>query len=194
MCLTDRIFLPHCSMNLDVTCILLLPNILHKKVSLIYFFQVLYAQSFQAVKQSYETKVVGYCTIFQTFSFLFLFLFFFFFFFCRTMLSVGQRDSSWCEQWAIKLQVKVRSAVTAHNNTCFGAYKFLFRGPSTRKPVSVFCDDGQGVCDEQNDLFYSTGPQGSWQQSQQQRREGQSVLKHTHTHTQTRLMDRDSRN
>ena len=101
MCLTDRIFLPHCSMNLDVTCILLLPNILHKKVSQIYFFQVLYTQSFQVVKQSYETKVVGYCTIFQTFflssfflSFFFFFALFFFFFFCRTMLSVGQRDSS----------------------------------------------------------------------------------------------------
>ena len=68
MCLTDRIFIPHCSMNLDVTCILLLPNILHKKVSQIYFFfQVLYTQSSQVVKQSYETKVVGYCTIFQTF-------------------------------------------------------------------------------------------------------------------------------
>ena len=87
-----------------------------------------------------------------------LFFFFSFFLFCRTMLSVGQRDSSWCEQWATKLQVKVRSAVTAHTNACFGAYKFLFRGPSTRKPVSVICDDGQGVCDEKDDLFYSTGP------------------------------------
>ena len=154
MRLTDRIFLPHCSMNLDVTCILLLPNILHKKVSQIYFFQVLYSSS-EAVLWDESSRL-----LYDISDFFFPFFFFFslFFFFCRTMLSVGQRDSSWCEQWAIKLQVKVRSAVTAHTNAYFGAYNFLFRGPATRKPVSVICDDGQGVCDEKDDLFYSTGP------------------------------------
>ena len=48
MYLTDGIFLQthvifceYCSMNLDVTCTLLLLNILNKKVSQIYFFEVL---------------------------------------------------------------------------------------------------------------------------------------------------------
>ena len=53
-------------MNLDITCILLLLNILNKKGSQIYFFEVLNPQFSQVLMQSHDTKVVGYC-IFQTF-------------------------------------------------------------------------------------------------------------------------------
>ena len=52
-------------MNLDVTSILLLLNTLKKKVSLIYFFEVLDTQSSQILAQSHDTKVVGYCMKFR---------------------------------------------------------------------------------------------------------------------------------
>ena len=50
-------------MNLDITCILLLLNIL---ISQIYFFEVLNTQFSQVFMQPHDTKVVDYCT-FQTF-------------------------------------------------------------------------------------------------------------------------------
>ena len=52
-------------MNLDVTCILLLLNILNKKVLQVYFFEVLDTQSSQVLMQSQGTKAVGYCMIFS---------------------------------------------------------------------------------------------------------------------------------
>ena len=52
------------SMNLDGTCILLLLSTFNEKISQICFFHVLsFSQSSQVLKQSHETKVVGYCMI-----------------------------------------------------------------------------------------------------------------------------------
>ena len=117
-------------MNLDVTCITLAKYLEQESIADLPFSSSLYTvfSSSEAILWNESSRPLYDISDF---------VFPFFVGQCSLQVKETQTDVS----NAIKLQEKVWLSVTAYNNACFGAYKFIFRGPSPREP---FVTTGMG--------------------------------------------------